>query len=75
MWGLGASQGEELYDYESDMGENQNLAAEPKHSKTKAELRAMVEQNWSKPYLPSARPGKKKGADNAGKQAASKAAK
>ena len=72
MWGLGASQGEELYDYESGMGENQNLSAEPKHSKTKAQLRALVEQNWSKPYLPSGGKGKKKGT---GKQAASKATK
>lgn len=55
MWGLGAAQGEELYDYESDLGETDNLAANPQHAQIKAKLRALVEQNWSKPYLPNAK--------------------
>jgi iduronate 2-sulfatase len=54
MWGVDASHGEELYDYESKLGETENLAADPQHAQTKAKLRALAKQNWSKPYLPTA---------------------
>ncbi|MBI1337031.1 MAG: sulfatase-like hydrolase/transferase [Phycisphaera sp.] len=55
MWGLDAANGEELYDYQSPEGELKNLADDPNHAQTKAELRKLVEQNWTKPFLPGNR--------------------
>ena len=65
MWGLNASHGEELYDYASDVGELRNQAAAPDPSAIKAELRALVERNWAKPYLPPRRQGRTRPAGGA----------
>ena len=65
MWGVGAAQGEELYDYDSVAGELENLAANPQHAQTKAKLRALAEKNWSNPFLPIKTPGQAKKAASA----------
>jgi iduronate 2-sulfatase len=39
-------EGIELYDHESDPGETKNLAGNPAHAKTIAELKPLVQKNW-----------------------------
>ncbi len=39
-------QGTELYDEQNDPGEMKNLAADPQHAATIAELKALVQRNW-----------------------------
>lgn len=45
-------QGAELYDYETDPGELRNLANDPQHAATVAELKALVGKNWADEYRP-----------------------
>ena len=45
-WGENGSEGVELYDEEKDPREMQNLAGDPKHAATIAELKALVRKNW-----------------------------
>ena len=45
-------QGAELYDYETDPGEQNNLANDPQHAATVAELKALVRKNWANEYKP-----------------------
>lgn len=52
-------QGAELYDYQTDPGELNNLAKSAEHSKTVAELKALVEKNWVEEYSPEAPKAKK----------------
>jgi len=51
--------GTELYDYQTDPQELTNLAGDPQHAATLAELKAMVRKNWSAPYRPAQNPKKK----------------
>lgn len=51
-------EGAELYDYQNDPGELVNLAADPRHAATVAELQALVRKNWSAPYRPAGKPKK-----------------
>ena len=44
-WDDGAK-GAQLYDHDQDPHELKNLAADPKHAKTVAEMKALVKQNW-----------------------------
>jgi iduronate 2-sulfatase len=44
-WDDGA-QGVQLYDQDADPQELNNLAADPKHAKVVAEMKALVKQNW-----------------------------
>lgn len=44
--------GTQLYDMQSDPGEKRNLAGDPGHAGTLAELSALVRRNWSAPYRP-----------------------
>ena len=44
-WDDGAK-GAQLYDHDQDPQELKNLAADPKHAKTVAEMKALVKQNW-----------------------------
>ena len=39
-------QGIELYDHQNDPGETNNLAHDPRHGSTIAELKVLVKQNW-----------------------------
>jgi uncharacterized sulfatase len=52
-------QGVQLYDYQTDPHEFHNLADDPKHASTRAELKALVRKNWAQPYRPI-KPGEKK---------------
>jgi uncharacterized sulfatase len=53
--------GVELYDYQTDPGEEKNLAADPKHAATVAELKSLLQKNWAVAYRPAAAgAGKKK---------------
>jgi len=45
-------QGAELYDYETDPGELNNLAKDPQHAATVAELKALIRKNWADEYKP-----------------------
>jgi iduronate 2-sulfatase len=45
-WGEHGSQGTELYDEEKDPDEMHNLAGDPKHAATIAELKTLVKKNW-----------------------------
>lgn len=42
----GGKQGVELYDHEKDPGEMKNLAGDPEHAATMAELKKLVAKNW-----------------------------
>ncbi|MDO8545119.1 MAG: sulfatase [Opitutaceae bacterium] len=53
--------GVELYDHDSDPGEMKNLAADPKHTRTIAELKALVKKNWPVPVTGGEGPKKKQG--------------
>jgi uncharacterized sulfatase len=55
----GGKQGAQLYDMEQDPQELHNLAADPKHAATVAELKALVAKNWSQPWVPAGRVGRK----------------
>ncbi len=55
----GGKEGVQLYDYQTDPQEFHNLANDPAHAATVAELKALVKQNWANEYKPSA--GGKKG--------------
>ncbi len=44
--------GTQLYDCQQDPGETRNLADDPTHSKTVAELRALARNNWALPFRP-----------------------
>lgn len=44
--------GEELYDYQADPGELQNLAHDPAHTETLSRLKTLVQKNWAKPFRP-----------------------
>jgi len=46
--------GAQLYDYDTDPDEKRNLAADPAHAITLAELRGLVRAHWAKEYRPSA---------------------
>lgn len=45
-WEVEGKAGVELYDEQVDPGEMNNLAADPKHAATIAELKALVRKNW-----------------------------
>jgi len=45
-WDLDGKEGAELYDEQADPGEMKNLAADPKHAATIAELKLLVKRNW-----------------------------
>ena len=49
MWGKDAAQGEELYDHQSDPDERHNLAADPTHTPTKSNLRALLRKTNAAP--------------------------
>lgn len=49
----GGAQGRELYDHENDPHEFTNLAEDPKHAATVAELKALVQKNWANEYKPA----------------------
>jgi uncharacterized sulfatase len=59
-WDIDGSRGVELHDYISDPGELRNLASDPAHAGTVAELKALIQKNWAKPYLPPANENKGK---------------
>lgn len=44
--------GTQLYDYETDPGEQRNLANDPAHAKIVAELQKLVRQNWANEFRP-----------------------
>ena len=44
-WDGGAA-GVELYDHDADAGERKNLAADPAHTKTLDDLRALLKGGW-----------------------------
>jgi len=52
-------QGVELYDQDADPKEFNNLASDPKHAATGAELKALVKKNWPVPVTGGEVPGKK----------------
>jgi arylsulfatase A-like enzyme len=54
-------QGVQLYDMENDPQELKNLAADPSHAATVKELKALVARNWSEPWVPAPKGGKKGG--------------
>jgi uncharacterized sulfatase len=54
-------QGVQLYDMENDPQELKNLAADPSHAATVKALKALVARNWSEPWVPAPKGGKKGG--------------
>jgi uncharacterized sulfatase len=50
-WAHG-EQGAELYDYQIDPQELNNLVKDPQHAKTIAELKAHLQKNWASEYTP-----------------------
>lgn len=59
-WDAGRK-GVELYDCQSDPQEQRNLAEDPKFAQVRAELKALVAKNWSRPYSPPRKAGKAPG--------------
>ena len=60
----GGKDGVELYDHDNDPREFTNLASDPKHEATVAELKALIAKNWVNEYRPGAedkKAGKGKG--------------
>lgn len=53
-------QGAQLYDYENDPTEMNNLADDPKYANTVAELRELIRKNWATSYRPAGGGAKKK---------------
>ncbi len=65
-----SSKGAQLYDYQNDPGEKNNLADDTKHAQNVAELKALVKKNWANSYRPPAAAAKAKaGAKGADKKA------
>ncbi len=60
----GGKQGVQLYDYDTDPQEKQNLAEDSSHATLVTELKALVQKNWANEFRPSG--GGKKGAKKAG---------
>jgi uncharacterized sulfatase len=62
----GGARGRELYDYQNDPGELHNLANDPAHATTLAELQKLIAANWKDEFKPgSGKPtGKPKDDDN-----------
>jgi len=56
----GGKNGAELYDYENDPQELNNLASDEKHQETVKQLKALISKNWEDPYIPNKRAPKKK---------------
>ncbi|MBI4622556.1 MAG: sulfatase [Verrucomicrobia bacterium] len=52
-------QGVQLHDMQNDPQELKNLAADPQHAATIKTLKALVARNWSEPWVPAAKGGKK----------------
>ncbi|MBI5388530.1 MAG: sulfatase [Verrucomicrobia bacterium] len=50
------NKGKQLYDYSTDPGEERNLANDPQHAQTLAELKALVQKNWTLSYRPPPEP-------------------
>lgn len=48
------TRGVQLYDYRTDPDEKHNLAGDPQHAQTMAELKALVQKNWATTYRPPA---------------------
>jgi uncharacterized sulfatase len=65
------SKGAQLYDYQTDPEEKNNLAGDTKHAPTVAQLKALVRKNWATSYRPPAAAAKAtaSGAKGAGKKA------
>lgn len=57
----GGKQGVQLYDYTTDPLEQHNLAADPAHAMTVAELKALIAKNWPTEFRPAPGGKKKKG--------------
>jgi uncharacterized sulfatase len=53
--------GAQLYDYQTDPQEYHNLVNDPAYAATVAELKALVEKNWAKEYVPAPGDTPKKG--------------
>lgn len=57
----GGAKGTQLYDYQTDPDEKRNLAEEPAHTQTVAQLKALVQKNWAAPFRPGPDTGTKAG--------------
>jgi uncharacterized sulfatase len=53
--------GAQLYDYQTDPQEYHNLVNDPAYTATVAELKALVDKNWAKEYVPAPGDAPKKG--------------
>jgi iduronate 2-sulfatase len=49
----GGKQGAQLHDMQNDPQELNNLAGDPRHAVTVAELKALVQKNWANAYRPA----------------------
>lgn len=60
-------EGTELFDYQADPNENQNLAKDPNYAQQVAKLKALVQENWKNeftPPAPAAKPAGRKRAES-----------